>query len=572
MKKALLFLWVFGCTSLAAQNIELAWQPHAVTQIGLVKAVSGGTITCTNTPHPEGNFYPQLMKIDTNGTILWVTEFQTFEYLIHFWVLDVEERSNGELWLTYNSFDCDFPAPSGIIRFSASGDYIEHWALPEQDEFRGYPIFQDTSLSAPLVFWKGTNLNEFTLFRWSDFNAEPVALPVVVNQKKPPTLLRQQNGRIVYSDNNALNVFDPATGTTSQTLTLLSHPINHICEGANNNLYVTSDSIIWHLDQDGQILNEQLYSFHSLSTIWYLNDYVYVKDNISKEENEIYVFSANLTPLHTLSRFTSDTKLEGVALNAQRILVWGNETYNGFIKEVNADGSYAPLVQDAAILDVNYGSIKTGADKNPDGYHNLQIILEDVNVLIENKGTAPLTHLNVNWNKLVLPPLPPNCTHFEFEHPLANLNLLPGESAWVPVPNVDFGVYYTVPSLPHAVLFSKCLSLSTPENDIDILHENDHFCFQISAVITDQENVVISTTPNIMPNPFAEVLYVHDIPENYKHVEVYNMLGQPVYEQSFESDFEMLSLPENQTGLMLLLFRDEKGQVIHQRTVIRTTK
>src|SRR5690606_24264850 len=108
---------------LPAQNIELAWQPHEYAKIGLVKGVTGGTIICTSIPHPEGYQYPKIAKVDDQGNMLWSHEFSIFDYSIHFWPIDIIERSNGEILITYNTFDCDFPSASGLVRFSDLGIY-----------------------------------------------------------------------------------------------------------------------------------------------------------------------------------------------------------------------------------------------------------------------------------------------------------------------------------------------------------------------------------------------------------------------------------------------------------------
>lgn len=551
---------------LPAQNIELAWQPHEYAKIGLVKGVTGGTISgtiiCTSIPHPEGYQYPKIAKVDDQGNMLWSHEFSIFDYSVHFWPIDIIERSNGEILITYNTFDCDFPSPSGLVRFSDLGIYIEHWQIPGTQSVIDDAIFQDTSANSPLLFWQWNSL-----FRWSNFSLNSEALPVKIYQNHLTQILRQENGRILLNANDSIVVFNTATDSLDGPLVVLDKIIFGLCNGEDNDIYAVGDSVIWLIDQNGNV-TDSTHIPGRFREIWYHGDFVYIKQEFNPKTNLILVFTKDLQFVRTIEPFSTDTRLEGVSFSNDHHWVWGNETYNGFIKAIDFQGNSELPNHDAAILDMNYGAIKSHTIKKYGVYLNPTVTLQEVSVQIFNNGQTTLNNLYVNWNSLIFPPAPPNCTNHEKHHFISGLNLAPGESGWFEVPDILYQIDIPLSTVPYNLNWNVCLNLSTPNARVDFDHDNDRLCRSASTIILTADEAA-SLTFEISPNPFSHTLSLKDIPDHWQTVEFYNTLGQSVYTAILNGPTQTLTLPPSGPGLIWCIFRDGQGRFTHQLPLIR---
>ncbi len=556
LNQILLFLYLIcWAPFISAQSLEKSWQPFPVSEMGPVEQMKNGYVWTVDSPM-HGNGPAIIQRADDSGNILWEKHLSIWPNLIQ--LLDILAGPNEEVIISYYYIDCDVAGGSGLMILDSLGEFIGGYNLGKDNS----SIYNMKSVSStsifPLIGGYGNKL-----VRLDSLSSDLVFLPL--NQKGNLILEGPDKKFFLSLDDGGLAVMDPLTEAISDTSLTSFHDIQDIFFSSDTSRFLVTRDSIFHVHSSGTILNKtELNNFQ----YWdgFINQgYLYLI-NYSSGNPELIILDYQLDTISLVSGFTDDTQISRLIPGNNEPILFGQESNNVFLKSISQIGAWKPLLADPAITDVSWIDLKTSVEKF--GYCHPQASFSGLKIHIKNNGSDTLDRVLVNWNEQVQFSIPVYwCQSFAQQLLLDNLDLAPGESNWIPLPDLTF--FRDVPC-DSTYLFDICFELSTPNNRIDANHSNDKFCVPIDVKTTSTSDPKSDGHILAYPDPFSHTLHLDNLSNTIRSFQLLDLFGRVISGQpiltwpSFTID-----VPNGHSGLYILVLFDEDGQIIETKRLLR---
>lgn len=545
-----------GCASLVqAQSLERSWQPYPIAELGPVEQMKNGFVWSADSPL-NGNGPAIIQRVDASGNILWEKDLPIWPNLIQ--LLDILAGPNEEVILSYYYIDCDVAGGSGLMILDSLGKFIGGYNLGKDNS----SIYNMKSVSSTSIFPIIGGYGE-KLIRLDSLSADLEFIPL------------EQKGHLIHEgpdkmfllslDDGGLAVIDPFSGALSDSsFTSLPYIQAIFFPSDTTRLLITKDSI-FHTHSSGTILSKKILNkFH----YWGggINQKFIYLINYASDDPELIILDYQLDTISLVSGFTDDTRIGRVIPGKNEPVLFGQERNNVFLKSISQIGDWKPVTDDPAITDVSWVDLKTNVEKY--SYCHPEAAFSGLNIQIQNNGSDTLDHVIVNWNEQVQFSIPVYwCQPFAHQLSLENLDLPPGDSKWVPLPDITF--FRDVPC-DSTYQFDICFELSAPNERIDANQTNDNFCFPIEAITTSTAIPEIYENTLIYPIPFSHSLTIDHLPAATTTLQILDLFGREIYRKSV-LDMHSISvdIPPSQSGFHILLLTDHHGNQLLSRSLLR---
>lgn len=559
LNQILLFLYLIcWAPFISAQSLEKSWQPFPVSEMGPVEQMKNGFVWSVDSPL-NGNGPAIIQRVDDSGNIQWEKHLSIWPNLIQ--LLDILAGPNEEVIISYYYIDCDVAGGSGLMILDSLGEFIGGYNLGKDNS----SIYNMKSVSSTSIFPLIGGYGD-QLIRLDSLTSELVFIPL----EQKLHLIHEGPDKIFFLslDDGGLAVFDPLSGALSDTsFTWFPYIQDIFFPSDTSRLFVTKDSI-YHTNTSGIILNKK-----ALNNFQYWNGfinqvYLYLI-NYSSGNPELTILDYQLDTISVVSGFTDDTQIGRLIPGMNEPILFGQEEHNVFLKSISPIGAWKPILQDAAITDMSWIDLKTSVEKF--GYCNPQASFSGLTIQIKNNGSDTLDHVLVNWNEQVQFSIPVYwCQSFARQLLLENLDLAPGQSKWVSLPDITFFRDIPCDSSYH---FDICFELSTPNDLIDANHSNDKYCFPIEVITTSAREHSAHSDLLIYPVPFSQILHVDNLPELTKTIQLRDLFGREVIRNSvMDMQSVTLDIPPGQSGFHLLILIDDQGRPLLTKSLPRVDK
>ncbi len=549
--------FLFGYASLVqAQSLERSWQPFPVSELGPVEQMKDGFVWTVDSPM-NGNGPAIIQRVDDAGKILWEKTLSIPPYnLIQ--LQDILAGPHEEVIISYFYIDCDVPGGSGLMILDSLGEFVG-----------GYDVGQSLSSLYNMKSVSKTNVFPILggygnkLVRLDSLSSDLVFLQL--NQVS--NSIHEGPGKKFFLslDGGGLAVIDPFTGTLSDTsFTSFQYIRNVFFPSDTTRVLVTKDSIFY-INISGSILNKK-----GLNNFYYWGgfinqEYIYLI-NYSSGNPELIILDYQLDTVSLVSGFTDDARIYRIIPGNNEPILFGQEGNNVFRKSISPTGAWSPILQDPGLSNVSWTDLKTSVEDF--GYCHPQASFSGLNIQIKNNGSDTLDHVIVNWNEQVQYSIPVHwCKPFAQQLLLDNLDLAPGESKWVPLPDITFFRDIPCDSSYH---FDICFELSTPNDLIDAKHTNDKYCFPIDVKTTPTTESEFLSNALIYPVPFSQTLSIDNLPESTKTIQLLDLFGREIFRSSVTNIHSAsLDIPPSQSGFHMLILMDEDGRKLLTKAMLR---
>ncbi len=547
---------LLGCATLVqAQSLEISWQPFPIAELGPVEQMKNGFVWTVDSPL-NGNGPAIIQRVDDFGNILWEKQLSIWPNLIQ--LLDILAGPNEEVIISYYYIDCDVAGGSGLMILDSLGEFIGGYNLGKDNS----SIYNLKSVSQESLFpILGGYGNK--LVRLDSLSSDLVSIPL--DQKGNLILEGPDKEFFLSLDGGGLAVIDPLTGAISDTSLTSFQYIKEIFFPSDTSRFLVTNDSIYHIYSSSNILNKkELNNFQ----YWggFINQgYLYLI-NYSSGNPELIILDYQLDTISIVSRFTDDTQIGRLISGNNEPILLGQESNNVFFKSISPTGEWKLVSDDPAITDASWIDLKTSVEKF--GYCHPQASFSGLKIQIKNNGSDTLDHVLVNWNEQVQFSIPVYwCQSFAHQLMLDNLDLAPGESNWIPLPDLTF--FRDVPC-DSTYQFDICFELSTPNDRIDANHSNDKFCVPIEVKTTSTADLKPDRQVLVYPDPFSNTLHLDNLPTTIGSVQLLDLFGRVVYTQSISAwPSFTIDVPTNHSGLYIIALIDDAGKIIETKRLLR---
>lgn len=153
---------------------------------------------------------------------------------------------------------------------------------------------------------------------------------------------------------------------------------------------------------------------------------------------------------------------------------------------------------DVELVDFTFNNFSTTQNSQ---YPNVYSVNADVSVLVKNNGNELLQ--SCRFNSLLGNSI---CNDAYYSNAFYNLNILPGDSAWV---NLGWLGDSQLQSFNSEISSEICIYTSNPNGMIDLNVQNDNFCKTLSAGYVSIFEGSNGEEVKVFPNPTKSVINIH---------------------------------------------------------------
>lgn len=315
----------------------------------------------------------------------------------------------------------------------------------------------------------------------------------------------------------------------------------------NGNFLASANNMLLLYDSNFAVLASFKQAGHTIQAITFAQNQIALLTNAP----EIIRFDLNLNNTENIPLTGHNQTFNALALADSGYIVGGGEQYGNnthgiigaFIKEYANNGSTANTNEDIELTSVTQNG-QIGV-KNYFGIYEIKI--PNIDLLVTNKGTAPVHSLAANLKLSDINGLGECTIEQEFTKTFDNLNLQPGASIHLVWDEVKFGSWDNLAGEN----LDLCLWTSLPNHHLETNNDNDVACAQVT--VATQERFPVAFEHYF--NPVADELNIalkEQLGSRQAVVRVFNATGQLVHSEALGSQPQSLELGHLPDGAYFL--------------------
>ncbi|SFT51086.1 hypothetical protein SAMN05216474_0980 [Lishizhenia tianjinensis] len=416
-----------------------------------------------------------LTKTDTLGQVLWTHEivYDNNEYLIIHEIIPNE--NDGVYLLIETMYHCDIAnyASWGIQKFDASGNHL--WTKPWMeidifnDKFTGLTL--NNSNNIYLNFSNNSSSKIYTL------NTNGILMDSIeVPHFNLTKITSNSNSTFLASEQNKLHKYS-ATGTPLNEMSFNTTVTDFLT--VNDTTYLITTDSIFSIDNNFQVISQN--AVQNLSSYSHLKHHDNKLSFISHSNTaqNIITFDHDLQLLNNLQIPTvvniddpKDFNEHHLSIHSNFEITNSNKVIRQLDYSLNSNVNSSVNRTDIGVSNLNITQIDISDIPNVDGLYAVKIYAQ---ALLKNYGNFPLNSCRLNHHH------GPHvaCGEIYYTQEFSNLNILPGDSAWIDLGLIFNHQSFYQPSVD-SILRNTCVYSSHPNNLTDLNITNDEYCREIT--------------------------------------------------------------------------------------------
>ncbi|MDX1447104.1 hypothetical protein [Lishizhenia sp.] len=416
-----------------------------------------------------------LTKTDTLGQVFWTQEiaYDSNEYLYIHEIIPAE--NDGVYLLIESIYHCDIAnfASWLIQKFDASGNHL--WTKP----WPGIDIFNDkctgltlnNSNDLYLNFSNNSSSKIYTL-NTNGILMDSIAVPHFNLTK----ITQNSNNTFLASEQNNLYKYS-ATGTPINTISFNSTITDFTT--VSDTIYLLTTDSIFSINNNFQVITQ--------NTVQNLSNYSHLKHKDNKlsflshsaTAQNIITFDHNLQLVNNFQILTAvniddpkDFNEHHLSIHSNFEITNSNKVIRQLDYSLNSTQNNSVNRTDIGVSNLNITQIDISDIPTVNGLYSVKIYAQ---ALLKNYGNYPLNTCRLNHHQ------GPHvaCGEIYYTQEFNNLNILPGDSAWIDLGVIFNHQSYYQPSID-SIFRNTCVYSSHPNNLTDLNITNDEYCREIT--------------------------------------------------------------------------------------------